>query len=405
MARRCATDETEVVMTMPAPLPVVDQASAGDKTEDVPGRPNILIVDDRKENLLATERVLRRLDAGIFKAGSGGEALSLVLRHRFAIVLLDVQMPEMDGFETAMLMQDHKSMTGVPIIFVTAISKEEKYATQAAEIGAVDYIFKPINPDILRSKVKVYLDLYVQREHILRLNEKLKNSNEELERFAYICSHDMQEPARMMSCYADLIHEDYEDKLGATGRKYLSFIADNARHMQKMIVDILDFSRAGWEKPQIETVDCGKVLADILKELEPSITEAKARIVSRPLPVIDSSLTLIHVLLQNLVGNALKFQNGERPPEIGIKAERNESGWLFTIQDNGIGIEPEFGDRVFAIFQRIHRREKYPGTGIGLSTCRKLVELYGGKIWFDSIPGQGSVFYFTLPDQPVLQNN
>src|SRR5580658_437304 len=132
-------------------------------------RPNILIVDDRKENLLATERVLRKLKAGIFKAVSGNEALSLMLRHKFAVVLLDVQMPEMDGFETAKLMQEQEVMRSTPIIFVTAISKEEKYANRAAEIGAVDYVFKPINPEILKSKVKVYLDIDRQREQILKL--------------------------------------------------------------------------------------------------------------------------------------------------------------------------------------------------------------------------------------------
>ncbi|MBI3418798.1 MAG: response regulator [Proteobacteria bacterium] len=151
----------------------------------VPPKPNILIVDDRKENLLATEKVLRHLDANIFQASSGNQALSLILRHAFAVVLLDVQMPEMDGFETALLMQEHESMRGVPIIFVTAISKEEKYATQAAEIGAVDYIFKPINPEILKSKVKVYLDLHMQREQILKLNAGLWQSNEELEHTAH----------------------------------------------------------------------------------------------------------------------------------------------------------------------------------------------------------------------------
>jgi two-component system, sensor histidine kinase and response regulator len=143
-------------------------------------RPNILVVDDRKENLLATEKILRHLDAGIFKANSGNEALSLVLRHRFAVVLLDVQMPEMDGFETAMLMQEHESMRGVPIIFVTAINKEERYATQAAEIGAVDYIFKPINSEILKSKVKVYLDLYVQREDLFKIQSALEDAEARL---------------------------------------------------------------------------------------------------------------------------------------------------------------------------------------------------------------------------------
>src|ERR1700722_13322539 len=143
-------------------------------------RPNILIVDDRKENLLATEKVLRHLDATIYKAISGNEALSLMLRHKFAVVLLDVQMPEMDGFETAMLMQDCESMRGTPIIFVTAISKEEKYATQAAEIGAVDYIFKPINSEILKSKVKVYLDLYVQREELFKIQSALEDAEARL---------------------------------------------------------------------------------------------------------------------------------------------------------------------------------------------------------------------------------
>jgi len=151
-------------------------------TEAVPPmvRPNILIVDDRKENLLATEKILRHLDAGIFKANSGNEALSLVLRHRFAVVLLDVQMPDMDGFETAMLMQEHESMRGVPIIFVTAISKEERYANQAAEIGAADYIFKPINSELLKSKVKVYLDLYVQREEMLKIQRALADAESRL---------------------------------------------------------------------------------------------------------------------------------------------------------------------------------------------------------------------------------
>src|ERR1700733_4208412 len=203
-------------------------------------RPNILVVDDRKENLLATEKILRHLDAGIFKANSGNEALSLILRHTFAVVLLDVQMPEMDGFETAVLMQEHESMHGVPIIFVTALSKEEKYATQAAEIGAVDYIFKPINSDILRSKVKVYLDIYVQREQILKLNAVLRQSNEELERFAYICSHDMQEPVRMMNSYAGLLEERCMGLLDEKGNKYLRFIIANAQRMQKMISDILN---------------------------------------------------------------------------------------------------------------------------------------------------------------------
>jgi two-component system sensor histidine kinase/response regulator len=361
-------------------------------------RPNILIVDDRKENLLATERVLRKLKAGIFKAVSGNEALSLMLRHRFAVVLLDVQMPEMDGFETAQLMQDHESMQGVPIIFVTAISKEEKYATKAAEIGAVDYIFKPINPDILRSKVKVYLDLYVQREEILALNEHLRQSNEELERFAYICSHDMQEPVRMMNSYATLLEENYREFLDDEGQRYVGFIAKNAGRMQKMILDILTFSRVGREDLKLEKIDCNQIVQDVLGEFEAVIAQKRARVIHDTLPTLEGCSTLIRVLFQNLIGNALKFQDGTKPPEVKIQAEPKDSGWRFSVHDNGIDIDPAFNDRVFTIFQRIHRKEEYPGTGIGLSTCKKFVEFYGGKIWFESALGTGSVFSFTVPE-------
>lgn len=368
--------------------------------EPAPGaetRPNILIVDDRKENLLATERVLRSLNAGIFKAMSGNEALSLMLRHRFAVVLLDVQMPEMDGFETAVLMREHESMRGVPIIFVTAISKEEKYATQAAEIGAVDYIFKPINPDILRSKVKVYLDLYVQREQILKLNAHLRQSNEELERFAYICSHDMQEPVRMMNSYAMLLEQNYRENFDDKGRKYLGFIRKSAGHMQKMILDILTFSRVGREEPKIEKIDSNQIVQDVLGEFEAIITQKRARVIYDSLPTLEGCPTLLRVLFQNLIGNALKFQDGTKSPEVKIGAELKDGGWRFSIHDNGIGIDPAFNDRVFTIFQRIHRKEEYPGTGIGLSTCKKFIEFCGGKIWFESTLGTGTIFSFVIP--------
>lgn len=360
-------------------------------------KPNILIVDDRKENLLATEKVLKPMNANIFKASSGNEALSLMLRHRFATVLLDVQMPEMDGFEVAMLMQEQEFLRGIPIIFVTAISKEEKYATQAAEIGAVDYIFKPINPEILKSKVKVYLDLYLQREHILALNEELKQSNEELERFAYICSHDLQEPVRMMNSYAWLLAERCESLLDEKGLKYLHYITDNAKRMQKMIRDILAFSRVGREEVAVERVDCNTVVREVLSEFEPVITEKSAQVICGDLPTLHTSRTLMRVLLQNLIGNALKFQKGDEPPAITITAEQQENMWQFSVRDNGIGIDPALHDKVFAIFQRLHRQEDYPGTGIGLSTCRKLIRLYGGDIGFESTPDKGANFFFTLP--------
>jgi two-component system, sensor histidine kinase and response regulator len=359
--------------------------------------PKILIVDDRPENLMATSALLRPLAATILTAESGSDALMLVLKNSFAIVLLDVQMPVMDGFETARLMKTRPDMEGVPIIFVTAISKEDHFATRAAEIGAVDYIFKPINPDILKSKVKVYLDLYRQREQILKLNATLRQSNEELERFAYVCSHDMQEPVRMMNTYAGFLEQDAAEQLDDNNRRYVTYIRDNAVRMQKMIRDILIFSRVGREEVRTEKVDCNQVLAETLREFEDIVTEKQAVVTAGPLPMMQTSATLVRILFQNLIGNALKFQKGGVPPEIGICAQASGSMWRFEVKDNGIGIDPAFSDRVFTIFQRLHRAEEYPGTGIGLSTCKKFLRLVGGDITFTSRPGEGTTFVFTLP--------
>lgn len=364
--------------------------------------PKILIVDDRRENLLATEALLKPLGAEIVTADSGEKALNLVLKSEFAIVLLDVQMPIMDGFETAQLMKTRPSMASVPIIFVTAISKEDHFATRAAEIGAVDYIFKPINPDILKSKVSVYLDLYRQREQILQLNASLRQSNEELERFAYVCSHDMQEPVRMMNTYAAILTEYSGDELSDDTRRYLGYVKDNALRMQKMIRDILDFSRVGREEVRLDVVDSQQIFEEIVHEFHDTIARKNAIVTSDGLPILKTSLTLMRVVLQNLIGNALKFQDGQRPPEISVTARRENgaggnAAWRFDVRDNGIGVDPAFTGRIFTIFQRFHREDDYPGTGIGLSTCRKFVRLCGGDMSFTSRPGEGSTFTFTLP--------
>ncbi|MCR6658870.1 MAG: response regulator [Asticcacaulis sp.] len=362
-------------------------------------KPKILIVDDRWENLLATEALLKPLGADIATVDSGEKALDLVLKEDFAIVLLDVQMPVMDGFETARLMKTRPSMQTVPIIFVTAISKEDHFATEAAEIGAVDYIFKPINSDILKSKVKVYLDLYTQRQQILQLNAHLRQSNEELERFAYVCSHDMQEPVRMMNAYAGLLAEGVAGQLDDAALGYAEYIRDNAVRVQTMIRDILGFSRIGREEVKLETVDCQKIFDGLIPDFADVIAEKQARVTAASLPVIRTSPTLMRVLLQNLIGNALKFQDGSQTPQITVSARKEGKVWRFDVADNGIGIDPVFHERIFQVFQRLHSFDDYIGTGIGLSTCRKFVRLCGGDISLRSKPGEGSVFSFTLPDK------
>ena len=366
--------------------------------------PSILIVDDRWQNLLATEALLKPLGAVMVTADSGEKALDLVLQREFALVLMDVQMPGMDGFETARLMKTRPSMSGVPILFVTAISKEDHFATEAAGIGAADYIFKPFNPELMKSKVKVFLDLYLQRQQILKLNATLRQSNEELERFAYVCSHDMQEPARMMHAFAGILAEEAAGQLDEANMTHVRYIRDNAVRMQTMIRDILGFSRIGREEVKLESVDVQAVLDDLMPDFQDVISEKQAVINAGALPVVETSPTLMRILLQNLIGNALKFQDGTRRPEITITAMRETRGrgangpmWRFDVTDNGIGIDPVFHERIFQIFQRLHSFDDYVGTGIGLSTCRKFLRLCGGDITVRSKPGEGSTFSFTLP--------
>ena len=203
----------------------------------------------------------------------------------------------------------------------------------------------------------------------------------------------------MMNSYGGLLEERCAGLLDEKAEKYLRFIISNAHRMQKMIQDILTFSRVGREEVPTELVDCNQIIREIQAEFESIIAEKQARLNFSQLPSLEASPTLMRILFQNLIGNALKFQDGSRIPEITVDAQPQDQNWRFTVRDNGIGIDPAFEDRIFAIFQRLHRKEDYPGTGIGLSTCKKFIELCGGQIGFDSTPGQGSTFYFTLPQR------
>lgn len=360
-------------------------------------RPKVLIVDDRRENLLATQKVLQVIEADLVLAGSGNEALQLMLHTRFAVVLLDVQMPEMDGFETASLMRHHDQMKGTPIIFITAISKDEKYVDQAAELGAVDYIFKPINPNILVSKVKVFVELFEQRESLKKYAEEIGKKNEELERFAFACSHDLKEPVRTMTIFADLARQRSAGALDEKGLSHIERIISTGTRLQKMIEDILQFSRIGHESLQVEEVDTEQKLHAVLERLAEPIAQSGAKIDHDNLPTVTAPGDLIDILLGNLISNSLKFVSADQEPRIQISASRVDDNWLFSITDNGIGIGEGDEETVFAPFRRLHTREEYPGSGIGLSICKKLLNQCGGEIWYENAAGGGVTFSFSLP--------
>ncbi|MEO8172809.1 MAG: PAS domain S-box protein [Sediminibacterium sp.] len=237
---------------------------------------------------------------------------------------------------------------------------------------------------------------------LLELNNRLKQradelaaSNVELERFAYIASHDMQEPLRMITSFLQLFKKKYEDHLDETAEQYIHFAVDGADRMKKLIMDLLEYSRVGSNKDDLTEIDTNVLLQEVLNVFVSRLAEMKASVVINNLPVIKGNRTQLFQLFQNLIGNALKYHTGESP-QVEIEGKEEEQHFLFSVRDNGIGIKPIFFEKIFVLFQRLHHKNEYSGTGIGLAICKKIVDKHGGKIWVESEPGKGSCFYFTI---------
>lgn len=231
---------------------------------------------------------------------------------------------------------------------------------------------------------------------LARQAQELARSNRELEQFAYVASHDLQEPLRMVTSYTQLLGRRYKGKLDSDADEFIAYAVDGAARMQELINDLLDYSRVTTQGKGFEPIDGEAVLGKALGNLQAAVVESGARISHDLLPTVKADATQLGQVFQNLISNAIKFR-GDRPPEIHVGAERRDGACQFSIRDNGIGIDPKHFDRLFVIFQRLHTREEYPGTGIGLALCRRIVERHGGKIWVESQPGKGSTFYFTIP--------
>ncbi|BBO86104.1 hypothetical protein DSCO28_66700 [Desulfosarcina ovata subsp. sediminis] len=253
-----------------------------------------------------------------------------------------------------------------------------------------------VSRDALLAEVEERKNAEALREQAL---EELKRSNEELQQFAYVASHDLQEPLRMVSSYTQLLANRYEDKLDDKAKKFIRYAVDGALRMQQLIQDLLSFSRVTTHGDGITTVDSRSAVDNAMTNLQAAIAETGAEISCDPLPVVSADAAQLVQLFQNLIKNAIKFRD-EVVPHIRIWAEKDGHAWQFNVADNGIGIEEQYKERIFVIFQRLHTRSEYPGTGIGLAICKRIVERHGGRIWFSSIPGNGTVFHFTLKAAP-----
>ena len=390
---------------------------------DTSEKAKVLMVDDEPKNLLALEAVLEGLRLELVRAHSGAEALRCLIKDDFAVILLDVQMPEMDGFECATLIRARERSRYSPIVFMTALGKTEAEMFKGYEVGAVDYLLKPFSPGILRHKVSVLVELFQKTAEVKRLNAELKatngllekrvvertatlelrgadltRSNQELAQFAAVASHDLQEPLRTLSTYLQLVRENNLAKFNAEDKGFMEVVLDSAKRMRQLINDLLAFSQVGQGDRSILKVDCALVVDKILGLLKKVIDDSGAKIKIGKLPTLTAEPVMLGQVFQNLIENALKFHT-QAPPVVEVNAHEADGMWIFSVKDNGIGISPEYFEKVFKLFQRLHTRDDYPGTGLGLSICKKAVERQGGKIWVESAPGLGACFSFSIPSK------
>lgn len=534
--KRADRDRTEAT---PAAAAAVRPAEGPDGSPP-PERADLLLVDDRTDRLAALEAALEGLGPGVdlVRAHSGREALHQLLRRDFAVILLDVHMPVMDGFETAALIRERRRTRHTPIIFITAFGPNEAQVTRGYSLGAVDYVFVPVVPEVLRAKVTVFIDLHRKTAQVRRQAEWLRDeaqrraarletrlrgvldrlevgvfratpegevleanpallkllgrpaiapasapglaelfpgldpaaaaadpscrardlrvpgpdgaerwltvtmarveegdgtafldgivedvsarrgaeealreahaalegkakelarSNTDLQRFASVVSHDLQEPLRMVATFTDLLARRAGDRLDGEARQYLRYAREAAGRMQGMIHGLLDFCIVETTPGRRRATDAGKVLDRVLADLRMAIEEAGAVVSRDPMPTVVADEVQLGHVLQNLVANAVKFRREETRPRIHVGAERRGEAWLLSVRDNGIGIDPAAAEGLFMIFRRLPGSERFPGNGMGLALAKRIVERHGCRIWMEPAPGGGSVFLFTLP--------
>jgi len=408
----------------------------------------ILLVDDREDNLFSMETILEADGYELVKANSGRQALKILLSEfNFALILMDVKMPNMNGFETAALIYEREKLKHIPIIFITANSYGDDHIFRGYRLGAVDYIYKPINPELLRIKVGVFVDLYtknyllqaheqklivinksleneiherkVSEEKVVELNRQLLESvqrletvNKELDRFAFMSSHDLQEPLRKIRIYSDFLFVKRKEMLDEEAIKYVQRIQNSAERMQNLIKDILEFSKISNSPASLIKTDLNVLVKEVLFDIQDTINAKKAQVIVGDLPQLEVIPGLFRPLLSNLIGNALKYSKKEIPPVINIYSEvsmnmdkrdgavNNLTTTPFCriyIRDNGIGFDQRYAEQIFDMFKRLHGNSEYEGTGIGLALCKRIVEKHNGYISALSKDSHGTTFIISLP--------
>ncbi|HKH63596.1 MAG TPA: response regulator [Flavitalea sp.] len=406
----------------------------------------ILIVDDKQENLFSLKSLLQLHLYEVDTASSGEEALKKILRKEYALIILDVQMPEMDGYEVAEAVTGLNKTKDIPIIFLSAVNIDKRFITKGYDSGAVDYVTKPFDPDLLLLKVKTFCRLYEQKrelkstqetlkkeiesrkliqkeiervnlsleekvqhrtKELVRVNQDLETRNAELGQYASLASHDLQEPLRKIVTFSRILDDKYLANM-PDAHKYMSKVINSAERMRSLIDDLLNYSKLSVQL-QFSKLDLNEILATTLADLEILIEEKGAEVTTSGLPKIEAVPGQMRQLFQNLISNALKFSKANSIPKVKIWSERVSEKSLnavpsskgefvrIFIEDNGIGFDELYLDKIFTIFQRLHVRSDYEGTGIGLAIVKKIVEKHDGIIGAKSKEGLGATFFIILP--------
>lgn len=354
--------------------------------------PEILIVDDLDANLVALEASLRGLEVTLRSARSGDQALRLSLRHEFALAILDVHMPGMDGFELGEILRGEEATRELPIIYLTATLPADVHRNRGYQVGAVDYIVKPYDPDVLRSKVRVFLELERSRRRLARQKSVLEATNRELQDLTESLSQDLWGPLRSIQGFAECLREDHGASLPQEARDDLSRIEEAARGMGLRLDGLSELSRVASGPLEIEEIDFGALAGKVMAELRAEGPEREVEFHLGTLPRVRGDRALLRVVLEHLLGNALKFTGGRRPAHVSLV---HEAG-VFRLEDDGVGFPAEQAHRLFRPFGRLHPSRDFPGVGIGLVLVQRIIHRHGGMIRVEPRPGEGTRVLFEL---------
>ena len=349
---------------------------------------SILNVDDYQPSRYARTKVLRQAGFAVSEATNGAQTLQLVSELRPSLVLLDVNLPDMSGYEVCKQIRSTPAIAGTPVLHISASHVQSRHQVHGLESGADSYLVEPIDPSVLVATVRAFL-------RARQAEESLRRSNEDLARFAYTVAHELTEPLRNITAHSELLERRLAPYLQEDTTESFNFIVKSAERMRSFIDDILRFSHTSHLGSELREIDTQALVSRVIFNLDAMIQSSAARITHDPLPAIFAD-GRIELVFQNLINNAIKYSRPGVPPEVHISARPHQEFWLFSVRDNGIGIEARYKDAIFHLFRRLHGRD-LPGNGIGLALAQRIVEANGGTIWVESQVGAGSEFYFTVP--------